>query len=95
MTNNLYFPFTRKSGITPTDKGNNTPNTIYGGNSVNNKKTNNKQDLKHLEDAIFSTPAASANDCTGFVNTIPENNNQADALSSLLQVPTSPRKNNK
>lgn len=45
---------------------------------------------KHLEDAMFNNRAASANDCTGYSNTIPENEKEAENLSSLMNVPTSP-----
>lgn len=62
---------------------------------MNNKKTKTSKDLKHLEDAMLSNPVSSANDCTGFVNTLPENNETADALSDLLNVPTSRKRKSK
>ncbi len=58
-------------------------------------KKQNEKDIKHLEEAMMYNPIASVNDCTGYVNTIPETNTKAQNLSQMLNVPTSPRHKNK
>lgn len=55
---------------------------------MNNKKTN-ATNTKHLEDALFKTPPASANDYTGYVPSSPENIEKCENLSDLMNVPTS------
>lgn len=47
---------------------------------------------KHLEDAMFNNRAASANDCTGYSTTIHASEKEAENLSNLMNVPTSPPK---
>lgn len=49
----------------------------------------NKQDTKHLEKAMFENRIASANDCTGFMVTPPETNNDSENISDFMNVPTS------
>ena len=51
-----------------------------------NKKNNDKMD-RQLENAFFNNPVASTNDCTGYVNTIPEEKPEAKNISELLNVP--------
>ena len=50
----------------------------------------NRGKYQHLEQAFFNNPAASANDCTGYVNTPPPGHEEAENLSDLLNAPTSP-----
>lgn len=57
---------------------------------MNNKKTNKKDSFKHLEDAIYRTPAASANDCTGYMPIHTESNEKSENISNLMNAPTSP-----
>ena len=57
---------------------------------MNNKKTNTKDSLKHLENAIYKTPAASVNDFTGYMPSHPESNEKCENISNLMNVPTSP-----
>lgn len=39
------------------------------------------------EDALFTNPVASSNDCTGYINTLPESEEEAESYSDLLNVP--------
>jgi hypothetical protein len=53
---------------------------------MNNKKTNN--DLKHLENAIYKTPPASANDFTGYMPCNPISEEKSENISDMMNVPT-------
>lgn len=53
---------------------------------MNNKNTNNS--LKHLENAIYKTPPASANDFTGYVPCNPKSEEKSENLSDMMNVPT-------
>lgn len=53
---------------------------------MKNKKTNTG--LRHLENAIYKTPPASANDYTGYVPCNPISEEKSENLSDLMNVPT-------
>jgi hypothetical protein len=56
---------------------------------------NNKNTADHLEKAMFENRIASANDCTGYMVTLPESNAESDNISDMLHVPTSKPTNKK
>ncbi|MBR5313799.1 MAG: hypothetical protein IKU45_00105, partial [Clostridia bacterium] len=58
-------------------------------NSMKNKNT------KHLEDAMFKNRIASSTDCTGYMVTLPESNEEAENISDMFNVPTSKRTHKK
>lgn len=60
-----------------------------------NNRKRPKNAYSHLENAIFYTPAASANDCTGMSTSLSETDEKAENISSLLCVRTSPHLNKK
>ncbi len=57
---------------------------------MNNQNKDKNNSTKHLDDALYNTTPASANDRTGYVPFLPENNENLNNLSQLLNVPTSP-----
>ena len=81
-------------GIKPVNTADNNPKLIIWRYALNNKKTNNS--LKHLEDALYRTPPASANDFTGYMPSHTESEDKCENISELLNVPTSkPKHTNK
>ncbi len=54
--------------------------------NIQNRKIRKK--IKHLEEAMFENRIASANDCTGMMNTLPDEE-IAENISDMLNVPTS------
>ncbi len=61
----------------------------------NNKKSPIENESSHLKDIFMITPAASPTDCTGFVNTPPETNDEAKNISRVMHARTSPRTDDK
>lgn len=43
----------------------------------------------HIKDAFMRNPVASVNDCTGFVQRVPYNKYEAEALESINDCPVS------
>lgn len=44
---------------------------------------------KYSEDAFLTNPVASATDCTGYVQRVPENSDEAESYEEIYDVPVS------
>ena len=51
-----------------------------------------KQGLSHLENAIYETPPASANDHTGYMPYRTPTEAESESISEMMNVPSQPQK---
>lgn len=59
------------------------------------KKTKTQNNTKHLEDAIYKTPPASATDWTGYNSYNSASEEEYENISDMMNVPISPQPNKK
>ncbi len=53
------------------------------------KQKRTANNTQHLEDAFLTNPIASNTDTTGYVPTLPEDDNKADNIEKMMSVPVS------
>ena len=56
---------------------------------MNRKKKRIKPELEYAKDSFLNNPVASATECTGYVQNIPDDEYEAESYGALYDVPVS------
>lgn len=56
---------------------------------MNKKKNRIKPELEYAKDSFLNNPVASATECTGYVQNIPDDEYEAESYGALYDVPVS------
>lgn len=54
---------------------------------MNKKKNRIKPELEYAKDSFLNNPVASATECTGYVQNIPDDEYEAESYGALYDVP--------